>query len=203
MSRQHPGRIGIGATLQPWSVVMKTFARRIRPAIAAAATAGLTAVAGLVAAASPAVAQAVVEATDGGVTLEADEASVDDVLAELAKVGGFAVERVGEDTCSKPVSGHFAGPLTSVLAHALEAENHVVVSSGGTVAKVVVMSACKPAVQAVAATPTAVAQPVTAAQVLAQPAARLAQGTPLAGPKPLAREVLGPAHTTVAAIKGR
>lgn len=84
------------------------------------------------------------EGTGGRVVLDVDDATLDQVIDHLGRQYGFRVERLGDAELSEPVSGHFEGPLASVLSRLLQNENHSIVTSlhaASSIARVAIYSA--------------------------------------------------------------
>ncbi|WP_143117833.1 hypothetical protein [Hyphomicrobium facile] len=121
-------------------------------------------------------------AGDAHVVVEAQDATVQDVLTKLSESRGFKVERADQARDDAKISGRFEGPFSHVLERVLEKENHFIehgLNESGTIARVVLYGA-QPAATPPADTPTssaAVASPPRPNLVEIKPPQRI-QATP-------------------------
>ena len=76
--------------------------------------------------------------------IDAENASIDDVLNEIRSANGFEVTRNGRGEPSV-VSGQYEGPIESVVLRILRRENHMIVFSGDTggISRIVLYRASK------------------------------------------------------------
>ncbi len=129
------------------------------------------------------------------VMIEASDASVDAILAELAETHGFTIERPISDISSRTWSGHYEGALSDALARLLENENYVLEHSRGAksgIARVKLFATDRTA-QDTTTVSRISGQATPPAAVAPQPAAKSA-----AAPVPQSRN-LGPLQTAAAA----
>ncbi|WP_045835016.1 hypothetical protein [Hyphomicrobium sp. 99] len=100
---------------------------------------------------------------DAHVVIEAQDATVQDVLLKLSEGRGFKVERADEARDDARISGRFEGPLAHVLERVLEKENNFVERSPDqprTIARVVLYGAFPASAPASDAQTAPAAQPV-------------------------------------------
>lgn len=68
----------------------------------------------------------------GRVEVEAKDASIDDILAQLGTAQDIKIERIGDETAARAWSGRISGSVDAVVARLLESENFVVEHARGT-----------------------------------------------------------------------
>ena len=68
-------------------------------------------------------------AAGGRISVIADDASLDEVLATLSKAYAFKVDRVGYRLDSEPLTGQYDGSVRAVLTRLLQDENHIIQNS--------------------------------------------------------------------------
>lgn len=81
---------------------------------------------------------------DAHIVVEAQDATVQDVLEKLSEGHGFKVERADQARDDAKISGRFEGPFSHVLERVLEKENHFVehsLNETGTITRVVLYGA--------------------------------------------------------------
>ncbi|CAA2142684.1 hypothetical protein [Hyphomicrobium sp. ghe19] len=119
---------------------------------------------------------------DAHVVVEAQDATVQDVLQKLSEGHGFKVERADQARDDAKISGRFEGPFSHVLERVLEKENHFVEHGSnepGAITRVVLYGA-QPAITPQADAPSssaAVASPPRPKLVEIK-APRITQATP-------------------------
>ena len=96
-----------------------------------------------------------------GIAVDAQDAAIDEILADVGRSQGFDVERVG-GALGAPITGHFTGALGEVMAKILRNQSHMIEHSASAkagIARIVVWGAAeKPkTVTAPSPAPTAVA----------------------------------------------
>ena len=88
------------------------------------------------------------ERTAGGrISIVADDASLDEVLATLSKAYAFKVDRLGYRLDSEPLTGRFDGSVRTVLTRLLQDENHIIQNSARAkagIASISIYSAVRP-----------------------------------------------------------
>jgi hypothetical protein len=125
-----------------------------------------------------------VDASGPQITVEAKEARIEEILAEIGLSRGFDIEQIGDAT-GEPVSGRFSGPLLAVMDRILQNQSHVIVHSKTApvgIARILLLDS-----NTVPDTPTAATPAATPG---ARVTATAALAAPTQGPQPLAREVL-------------
>ena len=113
-------------------------------------------------------------AGDAHVVVEAQDATVQDVLEKLSEGHGFKVERADQTRDDAKISGRFEGPFSHVFERVLEKENHFVehsLNETGTITRVVLYGA------QLAATPQDDA-PSSSAAVASPPRPKLVETKP-------------------------
>ena len=111
---------------------------------------------------------------DAHVVVEAQDATVQDVLQKLSEGHGFKIERADQARDDAKISGRFEGPFSHVLDRVLEKENHFIERSSnqsGAITRVVLYGAQQ------AATPQADA-PSTSAAASSPPRPKLVEIKP-------------------------
>jgi hypothetical protein len=84
-----------------------------------------------------------IDKANGSLTIEADNASIDDVLNQIGEANGFEVTRNGAGEPSV-VSGQYEGTIKSVVSNILKRENHMIVYSPvGGISRIILYRACK------------------------------------------------------------
>lgn len=122
-----------------------------------------------------------VDGTVNQIAVAAHDASVDEVLGEIGRVQGFAVERASGEP-GFAISGRFSGTIGDVMATILQNESYLIehssVATAGIVRIVLLGPAGTAPAAAVAAAPNLVAAAATRSAV--------------PSPQPLPREVIAP-----------
>jgi hypothetical protein len=121
-----------------------------------------------------------VEATLDQMTVDAKEASLDEILERIGEAEGFRIERVGSASNPGPITARFEGAFHGVLARVLHNESHMIVHS----------ATAKAGIASIVLFGTGAA---TLPQRVAAARTRSA-ATASAQPRPLAREVISPSQ---------
>ena len=103
-----------------------------------------------------------------GIAVDAQDAAIDEILADVGRSQGFDVERVG-GALGAPITGHFTGALGEVMAKILRNQSHMIEHSASAkagIARIVLWGA---AVTAIAATPAPLPAAVAPGAIAAVP----------------------------------
>ena len=131
-----------------------------------------------------------VTTAQGLISVDANDASLDDVLARLGEQHGFQIRSSGKSPSADTISGQFEGTLGAVLARILHGESHMIMHSAGAksgIARIVLFGASNSASAAATGQQIAYQVPPVAAKTRSSAAVQ-----PVAQPRPLAREVIPP-----------
>ncbi len=125
------------------------------------------------------------------VKVEAEDASIDEIMARLGATYGFAIDRRGSSDAAPLVSGHYEGTLRQVLARLLGNENHMIQHSSVAkqgIARIVLYGTGKPESVIPGQASVAQAQQVQGAMPRPQPISRAlpqaTAGVPAAAARP-------------------
>ena len=131
-----------------------------------------------------------VTAAQGLISVDANDANLDEVLAKLGEQQGFKIRSTGKSQSADTISGQFEGTLAAVLARILHNESHMIMHSASAkagIAQIVLFNAGNSAPAAATGQQMGYQVPPPAAKTRSS-----APIQPLAQPRPLAREVIPP-----------